>query len=125
MPASWAKAFSPTTALFGWTWTPVMWLSSRDVRKSSCVRTCVSTLKKSFRVRSAITISSSDALPARSPMPLIVHSICRAPERSAVREFATACPRSLWQWTEITARSAPWTVSRIRAMRSAHSWGIA
>ena len=26
-----------------------------------------------------ITISSSEQLPARSPMPLIVHSICRAP----------------------------------------------
>ena len=28
---------------------------------------------------SAITISSSEALPARSPMPLMVHSTCRAP----------------------------------------------
>ena len=33
----------------------------------------------SLRVCSSITISSSDALPARSPMPLIAHSTCRAP----------------------------------------------
>jgi hypothetical protein len=33
----------------------------------------------SGRVRTAITISSSEALPARSPRPLIVHSTWRAP----------------------------------------------
>jgi len=81
--------------------------------------------KKSLRVRSAITISSSDALPARSPIPLMVHSTCRAPCMMAVSEFATACPRSLWQWTDSTTRSSPWTFSRIRAMRSPHSRGIA
>jgi len=90
MPASWAKAFSPTIALFGWTCTPVMWESSREDLKISSVRTRVSIPKKSFRVRSAITISSSDALPARSPIPLMVHSTCRAPCMSAVSEFATA-----------------------------------
>ena len=37
MPASWAKAFSPTMALLGWTCTPVMWDSSREVRKISSV----------------------------------------------------------------------------------------
>ena len=30
-----------------------------------------------------MTISSSAALPARSPMPLIVHSTCRAPASTA------------------------------------------
>ena len=35
--------------------------------------------KKSPRVLQAMTISSSAALPARSPMPLMVHSTCRAP----------------------------------------------
>src|SRR5438093_743967 len=38
MPASWAKAFSPTTALFGCTWTPVMWERSREALKISSVR---------------------------------------------------------------------------------------
>ena len=33
-------------------------------------------------------------------MPLMVHSTCRAPFRTAAREFETARPRSLWQWTE-------------------------
>ena len=35
--------------------------------------------------RIAMTISSSDAFPARSPMPLIVHSTWRAPRPSAAR----------------------------------------
>ncbi len=59
----------------------------------------------SRRVRTAITISSSDALPARSPKPLTVHSTCRAPFITADSELATATPRSLWQWTDHTARS--------------------
>ena len=97
MPASCAKAFSPTMALFGWTRTPVIDDSRRDDLKISSVRTWVSVSKKSRRVLSAITISSSEALPARSPMPLIVHSTCRAPALIAASELATACPRSLWQ----------------------------
>src|SRR5207245_117355 len=112
-------------AVVGCECTPVMCESRRDVLKISAVRTRVSISKKSFRVRSAITISSSDALPARSPIPLMVHSTCRAPCMSAVSEFATACPRSLWQWTETTTLSMPCTVSRIRAMRSPHSRGLA
>src|SRR3990170_3388674 len=125
MPASWAKAFSPTMALFGWTCTPVMWERSREARKISSVLTRDSMPKKSFRVRSAITISSREALPARSPIPLIVHSTCRAPFMIATSEFATACPMSLWQWTERIALSMFLTRWRIRAMRSPHSWGMA
>jgi len=49
---------------------------------------------KSGRTFVTITISSSDALPARSPMPLIVHSTCRAPAAMAASVFATARPRS-------------------------------
>ena len=51
-----------------------------------------------------MTISSSAALPARSPMPLTVHSTCRAPPPTAASELATANPRSLWQCTLMTAR---------------------
>ena len=36
-------------------------------------------------------------------MPLIVHSTWRAPAATAASEFATASPRSSWQWTEMTA----------------------
>ena len=43
----------------------------------------------------AITISSSAALPALSPMPLIVHSTCLAPADTPAKEFATANPKSL------------------------------
>ena len=52
---------------------------------------------KSFRVLIAITISSRAALPALSPIPLIVHSICLAPATTPAKEFATAKPKSLWQ----------------------------
>ncbi len=51
-------------------------------------------LKKASRVFSAITTSSSEQLPARSPMPFTVHSIWRTPATTAVRLFATAMPRS-------------------------------
>jgi len=47
--------------------------------------------------RSVITTSSSEVLPARSPMPLIVTSACRAPLRTALSVLAVAMPRSLWQ----------------------------
>ncbi|MNN32673.1 hypothetical protein D3C81_1464010 [compost metagenome] len=39
--------------------------------------------------------SSSDVFPARSPIPLIVHSTWRAPFCMAAIEFAVASPRSL------------------------------
>jgi hypothetical protein len=55
----------------------------------------------------AITTPSSEALLARSPMPLMVHSTCRAPALTAAREFATARPRSLWQCTETVICSMP------------------
>ena len=74
-------------------------------------------------MRSAITISSIAALPARSPMPLIVHSTWRAPASIARSELATARPRSLWQCTEITAWSMFGTRFRIIRIRSANSSG--
>ena len=49
----------------------------------------------SLRTFSAITTSSSAVLPARSPSPFIVHSICLAPPSTAAREFAVAIPKSL------------------------------
>ncbi len=55
------------------------------------------------RVCSSITISSSEALPARSPIPLTAHSTWRQP---AVQRRRTSWrrrgPRSLWQCTETT-----------------------
>ena len=65
-----------------------------------------------MRVVMAMTISSSAAFPARSPMPFTVHSTCRAPFSIAAREFATASPRSLWQCALRTARSMFLTRSR-------------
>ena len=50
----------------------------------------------------AIATSSSDALPARSPMPLMVHSTCLAPLATPAREFAVDNPRSFWQCVLMT-----------------------
>ena len=72
-----------------------------------------------------MTISSIAAFPARSPMPLIVHSTWRAPAEIAASEFATARPRSLWQWTDKTALSMFGTRFRSIEIRSANSEGMA
>ena len=85
----------------------------------------VSALKKSLRVFMAMTISSSEALPARSPMPLMVHSTCRAPARTAARQLATARPRSLWQWTLMTALAMFGTRSRMCSISRPNSYGMA
>ena len=77
-----------------------------------------------MRVLIAITISSSAALPARSPMPLTVHSIWRAPAFTPASELATAMPRSLWQWVENTALSEFGTLSRTRLNSSKYSSGV-
>ena len=49
-----------------------------------------------------MTTSSSEQFPARSPIPLMVHSICSAPFSTAVRDEAEARPRSLCTCTLIT-----------------------
>ena len=49
--------------------------------------------------------------PARSPIPLMVHSIWRAPFIAPAIEFAVAKPKSLWQWQEIVTFSIPLTFS--------------
>ena len=67
--------------------------------------------RMSLRTLIAITTSSSAVLPARSPRPLIVHSICRAPASTAARALAVAMPRSLWQWVAKITVSAPGTRS--------------
>ena len=71
-----------------------------------------------------MTISSSAAFPARSPMPLIVPSTWVAPARTAASVLATAMPRSLWQCTDRPTLSIPGTRSLRRAMRSRYSWGV-
>ena len=95
MPASCEKALAPTMALFGATYVPVHCCSSRDARVSCVVsmRVCAPA-NSSGRVCSAITTSSSDAFPARSPMPFSVTSTCRAPARMPASVFDTASPRS-------------------------------
>ena len=78
----------------------------------------------SGRVRMAITASSREVLPARSPRPLMVHSICCAPPMTPARELATAMPRSLWQWTENSTRSEPGTRAMTVEIRERISSGV-
>ena len=69
-----------------------------------------------------MTISSSEQLPARSPMPLMVHSICRAPASIAASEFATASPRSSWQCTLTIAQSP--SAFAMRPISAPYSFGV-
>ena len=117
MPASCAKALAPTIALLGWTGKPVMPETRRLAGTIWVASMPVSHENMSWRVRTAITISSSDALPARSPRPFMVHSTWRAPFNTADSELATASPRSLWQctdhttWSELGTRSRSWRIN--------------
>src|ERR1700712_692653 len=73
---------------------------------------------------SAAAISSRAALPARSPMPLMVHSTWRAPPSMPAKELATAIPRSLWQWAERIMSSIPGTRALTRRKIAAYSSGV-
>ena len=123
MPLSWAKAFLPTIALLNCTGKPETVATSRLACMILVVSMPVRNGMMSLRTRSAITTSSSAVLPARSPRPLIVHSICRAPASTAASEFAVAMPRSLWQWVAKTTSSAPGTRSSSMRISSALSRG--
>jgi hypothetical protein len=112
MPLSCAKALRPTMALLGCTSNPVIPASILERRRICSVRMPVRYGTRSWRTRKAITASSSAALPARSPMPLIVHSTWRTPARIAASVFATARPRSLWLCVDRITPSAPGTRSR-------------
>ena len=110
MPASWANAFFPTIALLYWTGKPVTAETNFEVLFNNSVLMFVVYGIRSFLVRIAITTSSSAAFPARSPKPLIVHSICLAPAATPAKELATATPKSLWQCVDIVALSILGTV---------------
>src|SRR5437763_1982981 len=94
----------------------------RDLQRGKLVMLVLG--NTSLRVRTAITISSRDALPARSPNPFTVHSTCRAPFITADSELATASPRSLWQWTDHTAWSEFGMRSRSDLIKAPNCHGI-
>mmetsp|Transcript_11203 Transcript_11203/g.28732 ORF Transcript_11203/g.28732 Transcript_11203/m.28732 type:complete len:280 (+) Transcript_11203:934-1773(+) len=71
----------------------------------------------------AMTTSSSEALPARSPMPLMVHSTWRAPAMAPARLLAVLSPRSFWQCVDMMAPSMPGVLALIAAMRLPNSCG--
>ena len=123
MPNSCAKALRPTIALLNCTGNEVAADTSFEARVSMVVSMPVQNGSTSLRTLIAITTSSSAALPARSPMPLMVHSICRAPALMPASEFATAMPRSLWQCTEKRAWSEFGTASRSLVISLKYSSG--
>src|SRR3954465_12582990 len=93
MPDSCANALRPTIALFGCTAYPVRRDTSRLVRAISRVLMPVARPSVERRVASSITISSSDALPARSPMPFTAHPTRRAPPPTPALAAARRHPR--------------------------------
>ncbi len=97
--------------------------TSLEARVSIVESTLVQYGSTSFLTFIAITTSSSEALPARSPMPLMVHSIWRMPARTPANEFATAMPRSSWQCAENRALSEFGTRSRTIRISSKYSSG--
>ena len=123
MPLSCAKAFRPTIALLYCTGNEVTAETSFEARVSMVASMLVQYGSTSLRTFIAITTSSSAALPARSPMPLMVHSIWRVPARTPASEFATAMPRSSWQCTEKRALSEFGTRSRTILMSAKYSSG--
>src|SRR5215831_4922168 len=124
MPDSCAKALAPTIALFGCTGKPVMPDTSFEAATICVVSMRVEHGKTSLRVFTAMTISSSEALPARSPRPLTVHSTWRAPCITADSELATAMPKSLWQCTDHTALLELGTRVRRVAMSDPNCHGV-
>ena len=112
MPLSWANAFRPTIALLYCTGNEVAAATSLLARIIMVASMPVQYGSTSFLTRIAITTSSRAVLPARSPMPLMVHSIWRAPACTPASELATDMPRSSWQWTEKIALSEFGTCSR-------------
>src|SRR6266478_4685069 len=85
----------------------------------------VVTPRVACRTRSTTATSSSAALPARSPIPLIVNSSWRAPPRIAAREFATPRPRSLWPCALNIIPGAPSRKSMTRRNMASYSSGRA
>ena len=67
-----------------------------------------------------MTSSSRDALPALSPIPFMVTWAHLAPAMIPDSAFATASPKSLWQWT-LTGRFVALIASRVM---SAMYWGV-
>ena len=123
IPNSCANAFRPTIALLYCTGNEVTADTSFETRVSMVASILVQYGNTSLRTFIAITTSSSEALPARSPMPLTVHSICRMPARTPAKEFATAMPRSSWQCAENRALSEFGTFSRNILMSAKYSSG--
>mmetsp|Transcript_24111 Transcript_24111/g.44754 ORF Transcript_24111/g.44754 Transcript_24111/m.44754 type:complete len:210 (+) Transcript_24111:346-975(+) len=95
MPDSWAKAFLPTMALLNCTGKPETAATRREMFMILVLSMPVWKGMMSLRTLRAITTSSRAVLPARSPSPLMVHSIWRAPASTAARLLAVAMPRSL------------------------------
>mmetsp|Transcript_11809 Transcript_11809/g.38876 ORF Transcript_11809/g.38876 Transcript_11809/m.38876 type:complete len:237 (+) Transcript_11809:770-1480(+) len=121
MPDSWRKAFAPTIALWGCTAMPVYWATNLEVGVIVVESTAVRR-PSPFNFK-AQTTSSRAAFPARSPMPLIVHSIWRAPIRAPAKEFAVAKPKSFWQCVEKT-RSRSWNLVTRRSNKEPNSQGM-
>lgn len=84
---------------------------------------CIAMASTYPRSAMAMTTSSREALPARSPMPLMVHSTWRAPFMAPARLLAVDSPRSFWQWVEMMTLSMPGVLALMSAIRLPNSCG--
>ena len=122
MPDECAKALRPTIALLGCTGMFIRLDTRCEALVISRELMPVSMATSRWQ-RSVITTSSSEVLPARSPMPLIVTSAWRAPFRMPLNVLAVAMPRSLWQCVEMIARSMFGTWSTRYLIFAPYSFG--
>ena len=76
------------------------------------VSTSVWTPRDSPCTAMAMTTSSNEVFPARSPMPFTQSSTWRAPALTAAMALAEAIPRSFCPWNDRTAPSSSGTSAR-------------
>ena len=98
-PDSWANTRSPTTGLETESGRWDALATKSDISRKRWVAIPVSMLQACL---SPMTTSSSAALPARSPRPLMVVLTNFAPARMPAMALAVAIPRSLWVCTSIS-----------------------
>jgi hypothetical protein len=98
--------------------------TSLEARASIVVSMPVANGMRSRRTLSAITISSSAALPARSPMPLMVHSTWRAPADHAGQRIGDRQAQIVVAMGGEDTVSPPGTRSRSMRISSTYSCGV-
>src|SRR5437868_7326454 len=110
-PDSRRKSVSPVTGFHGSSSYPD---NSRTRAETSRMRPRSRLDSTPYSARSASATSPRFALPARSPIPLMVPWIQVAPARTAAAALAVASPKSLWPWKCTGVPSSHWIIRPTR-----------